>query len=94
MALDGNTLFLLEVHRVENLILHIAGSQGICYLEHSVGQGTLAMVDMCYYAKVSGFFHRLYIIGAKIIELHRIKKSGALAPDPTINRHNYFTEKA
>ena len=67
MALDGDTLLLFKIHGVKYLILHITLSKGICYFQHPVSQGTLTMVDMRYDAKISSMFHRLYIIGAKII---------------------------
>ena len=57
MALDGDTLLLLEVHRVEDLVLHITCSKGIGYLEHSICQGTLAMVNMGNNTKVSCLLH-------------------------------------
>ena len=66
VALDGDTLLLLQIHRIEDLILHITGCQRVCNLEHSVCESTLAVVDMGYNTKVSCFLHRIRIIGAKI----------------------------
>jgi hypothetical protein len=57
VALDGNALLLLKIHRVKDLILHVTGRQGIGNLKHSVRQGTLAMVNMGYDAKISCSFH-------------------------------------
>ena len=67
MALDSDALLLLQIHGVQNLVLHIAFRKGIRNLEHSVSQGALSMVNMRNDAKVSCMFHLLYIIGAKII---------------------------
>ena len=71
VALDGDTLLLLKVHRVEDLILHVAGCQGICNLQHPVRQGTLTVVDMGYDAKISCLLHskNIAIILAKIIQI-------------------------
>ena len=66
MALDGDTLLLLKIHRVKDLVFHIASGQSVGDLQHSVGKGALAVVDMCNDAKVSCFLHRIRIIGAKI----------------------------
>ena len=67
MALDGNSLFLLKIHRVENLIFHIARSQGISNLEHSVSECTLPVIDVRNYAEISCFLHLIYLqILAKI----------------------------
>ena len=67
MALDRDALLLLKVHRVEDLILHITRIQRIRNLQHSVGKGTLSMVDMRNDAKVSCVLHLKCIIGAKIV---------------------------
>ena len=66
MTLDGDSLLFFKVHGVKDLIFHISGSQCVGYLQHSVRQGTLTVVDMCNDAKVSCFLHRIYINGAKI----------------------------
>ena len=57
MALDGNTLLLLKVHGIKDLVLHITGIKSIGNLEHSVCQSTLAMVNMRNDAKVSCLLH-------------------------------------
>ena len=67
MALDGYTLFLFQIHRVQDLVLHVTGRKRIGNLQHPVGQGTLAMVDMGYYAKISCLLHCNALILAKII---------------------------
>ena len=66
VALDGDSLLLLQIHRVEDLVLHVTRCQRICNLKHSVGQGTLSVVDMRYDTKVSSLLHCKSIIGAKI----------------------------
>ena len=57
MALDGDTLLFLKIHRVQNLILHITRSQGICNLEHTVCKSTLTVIDVRNYAKISSLLH-------------------------------------
>ena len=44
--LDGNPLLALQIHAIEQLLLHIPLSNGARQLHHTVGQGTLAVVDM------------------------------------------------
>ena len=57
VALDGDALFLLKVHIVQHLILHIAGGQGAGQFEEPVGQRALAVVDMRYYAEIAYSVH-------------------------------------
>ena len=46
LELDGDAALPLEVHRVEVLLAHLAGVDGAAQLEHPVGQGALAVVDV------------------------------------------------
>ena len=46
VRLDGDAALALEVHRVEDLRLHLAGLQGAGDLEKPVGQRRLAVVDV------------------------------------------------
>ena len=46
VALDGDAALALDVHRVEQLRLHIALGHGVGELEDAVGDGRLAMVDV------------------------------------------------
>ena len=57
VALYGYAFLPFEVHRVEHLVLHFTGRQGVGDFEHPVGQGALAMVDMGYYAEIADFVH-------------------------------------
>ena len=58
VALYGNSLLLLKIHGIQDLGLHLAAGNGVCKLEHPVGKGGFAVVNMGYYAKVSDIFHR------------------------------------
>ena len=57
MALDGDSLLLLKIHGVQDLVLHVACREGIRHLKHSVRQSALAMVDMRNDAKISCLLH-------------------------------------
>ena len=57
MAFDSNAAFALQVHIVKDLVLHFLGANGLCELEQSVGQGTLAVIDVSNYTEVSYIFH-------------------------------------
>ncbi len=59
MAFDGNAALALQVHVIKNLVLHFLGANGLCELEQSVGQGTLAVIDVSNYTEVSYIFHLL-----------------------------------
>ena len=72
VALDRDALLLLQIHGVQDLVLHVTLGKCVRYFKHPVGQGALAVVDMRNDAKVSCVFHRLYIIGAKIINIEKI----------------------
>ena len=55
MALDGDATLLFQVHVVQHL--PVCGLDGFGYFQKSVGQGALAVVDVCYDAKVAYSFH-------------------------------------
>ena len=59
VALDRDAFLLFEIHRIKNLILHIARVECVCDFQHSVCQSTLAVVDMCYNAKIPSVLHSL-----------------------------------
>ena len=61
VALDCDAFFLFEVHVVKNLVLHVSCRQGLGELKKTVGQGALAVIDMCDDAEVSDVFHILQI---------------------------------
>src|SRR4030095_10299602 len=46
VRLDGDSPLALEVHRVEDLRLHLAGLQSAGELEKAIGKCRLAMVDV------------------------------------------------
>jgi hypothetical protein len=46
VALDRDALLALEVHRVEELLLHLALLDRLRVLEQAVGKGRLAVVDV------------------------------------------------
>ena len=57
MALDGDALFFLQIHRVQHLGFHIPAAQCVRYLQHPVRQSAFPMIDMCYYAKIPRVVH-------------------------------------
>ena len=67
MALDGNTFFFLQIHGVEHLVFHFPLVERMRALEHAVGEGALAVVNVGDDAEVADILH-----GAAKID----KKSG------------------
>ena len=53
VALDGDTPFTLEIHRIEDLIAEIAIGDAATALDQPVGQSGLPVVDVGYDAEVS-----------------------------------------
>ena len=53
--LDGDTSFTLDIHAVEQLILHIALADRARKLHEPVGKGALAVVYVRYYAEITYF---------------------------------------
>src|SRR5262249_10115767 len=47
LGLDGNAALSLDVHRIEDLRLHLAIRNVAAELDQAIGQRRLAMVDMC-----------------------------------------------
>lgn len=62
MAFDSDTAFFLQVHIVQNLVLHIAFVHRACYLQHTIRQRTFAVVDVCNDAKIPYLIHYLTIV--------------------------------
>ncbi len=46
LRLDGDTALALNVHRVEDLSLHIALGDGLCVFQKAISQSRLAVVDV------------------------------------------------
>ena len=57
VAFNGYTLLLLQIHRVQHLVLHLTAGNGVGHLQHPVCQGALTVVYMGYYAKVPNVLH-------------------------------------
>jgi hypothetical protein len=57
MTLNGNTPFTLQFHIVQDLILEIPLIQGTCGHQQTIGQGTLAVIDVRYDAEISYVIH-------------------------------------
>ena len=57
VALDGDALLLFQIHVVQDLILHIPGTQGAGKLDEPVGKGGLAVVYVCNDAKIADVVH-------------------------------------
>ena len=58
MALDGDALFALQVHVVQDLGLHFPLVERIGLFQQTVGQCRFSVVDMSYDAKIAYVFHR------------------------------------
>jgi hypothetical protein len=59
MAFDGYASFAFKIHVVEYLRLQVFGGNGVGVLKQSVGKSALAVIDVCYDAKISYPFHRV-----------------------------------
>ena len=46
LRLDRDPALALELHRVEQLLLHVAVRDRVCHLEDAIGERRLAMVDV------------------------------------------------
>ena len=57
VALDGDTAFALDVHRIQHLFMQIALCDAIAGLDQPVRQGRLAMIDMGDNAEIANVFH-------------------------------------
>ena len=57
LCLDGNPPLPLKVHRVQHLLLHFTVAQTTAYLDKTVSNGGLAMVDMGDDRKVTYIIH-------------------------------------
>ncbi len=75
MALDGYATLTLEIHIVKHLSLKILTLNGVGVFKQSVGQSTLAVVNMGYYAEVADILHYIRDFRHKVTKkpLHRQK---------------------
>ena len=58
MALDGDTLLTFQVHVVQNLVLHLTGTEGAGKFQQAVCQRGLTVIYMCNDAKVADVLHK------------------------------------
>jgi hypothetical protein len=58
LCLDGDAAFTLELERVQNLVLHLAGLQASAYLDEPVGERGLAVIDVGDDREVACAFHQ------------------------------------
>ena len=82
-CLDGDSLFPLQVHGVEHLILHVALGDGARDLQQPVGQGRLAVVNMGDYAKVADvtLIHSCPWVTFRFFEYNSQDENGNPAPE-------------
>ena len=57
MALDGNTLFPLQIHIIKHLVFHLSGTQCLGKFDETVSQCTFTVIDMGYDTKISYVLH-------------------------------------
>ena len=57
MALNRNTTFLLQVHIVEHLVLHLPYIDSLRDLQHTIRKGRFAMIDVCNDTKITYLIH-------------------------------------
>jgi hypothetical protein len=46
MGLDGDASLPFQVHVIEDLMLHLIGRKSVRHLQHAIGEGGLAVVDV------------------------------------------------
>ena len=59
VALDGDSLLLLQVHVVQHLVFHFPLAQGAGEFQQTVGQGGFPVVDMGDDAEIADISHSL-----------------------------------
>ena len=52
---DGNAPLPLQVHGIQNLVLHLPAVNGVALLQQPVRQGGLAMVNVGHNGKITDF---------------------------------------
>jgi len=57
IALNGNTPFTLDIHRVEHLVAELPLCHATTGLDQSIGQSRLTMINMGDNAKIPNIFH-------------------------------------
>ncbi len=65
VAFDGDALFALQFHVVQNLRLAFALGDGGGFLQKAVGKGAFTVVDVGYDAEVAYVFHKIVQIQRK-----------------------------
>jgi hypothetical protein len=61
VRLDGNPALALQIHVVQDLLLHFVFADSLGYFEETIGEGGLAVIDMSDYAEIADgvfFVHR------------------------------------
>ena len=58
LGFDGYPAFLLDIHRIEHLSLHLAFGQATAALDQAVSQRRFAMVNMRNDGKISDVLHQ------------------------------------
>ena len=52
LGLDGDATLALDIHRIQNLLVHFAVSESTAVLDKTIGQRRLAVIDMGNYREV------------------------------------------
>ena len=53
LAFDGNTAFLFQFHRIQQLLLHISLLYGAGHLYHAIRQRRFSVIYMCNNTKIA-----------------------------------------
>ena len=57
VRLNGDAAFFLQVHIVQNLVLHVPNIDGTRQFQHTIGECTLTVIDVRDDAKITYLFH-------------------------------------
>jgi hypothetical protein len=57
LAFYRNASFSFDIHRIEQLVFEFAGSHQVAELDHPVGKGRFAVIDMGYYTEIADMIH-------------------------------------
>ena len=62
LTFNCDSTFSFNIHIVEHLILELSIGNLVTQLDHAIGEGGLAMINMSYNGEISDMFHKRMLI--------------------------------